>query len=117
MTTDGVVGAVDSFPVGRTPNSDNMAAKAAAKPVPLSAAGLVACSLMAGSTLSTTTHGTEGICREFSEYEGLGGGRGRLQDIGDPSEEPGAHAVSFRTPCRWRTITKDRKVRSLSRLG
>ena len=62
MTNDGFIGAVASFPVGRIPNSDRMALKAAAKPV--------ACSLMAGSTLSTTSHGTEGICREFSDTSG-----------------------------------------------
>ena len=82
MATGGVVGVVANFPVGRIPNRDRMAANAAAKPVPLSAGGRVACSLMAGSTLSTTTHGTERICREFSEYERWGGGRGRLQDVG-----------------------------------
>ena len=62
MTTDGLVAAVASLPVGRIPNSDNMAEKAAAKPL--------ACSLMAGSTLSTTTRGTERICREFSDTSG-----------------------------------------------
>ena len=70
MATDDVVAAAASFPVGRIPNSDNMAAKAAAKPVALSADGLVACSLMAGSTLSTVTAGPEGICREFSATRG-----------------------------------------------
>lgn len=94
MTTDGFVGAVDSFPVGRIPNSDNMAVKAAAKPVPLAADGLVACSLMAGSTLSTMTHGTERICREFSEYEGLVRGRGHLQDIGGVYHRSGVSRVN-----------------------